>query len=184
MQDQKSVDREELTLAWEGAIENSGARGKVRKAFRGYAKYDVSMIQESTRNAAPGVREAWLNYAPKWAEAEVDRLTKWVNTQRDLRKKGEWEKKRKDARKHKRHRTRGLAQKIVDYVSGQGGAIDFNPSVVAGAVSKKPGLGFRKVAGVMRMLTKDGTAKIVAVGKGKPDRFVLRASQALLAPPD
>jgi len=167
------AEQEELTQVWDAVIEDRGARGRVKRAFRGYAKHDVAMIQASTRDASPAVREAWLAFAPTWAEAEMKRLEAWVNTQRHLFPLRQSEKKRNKARVEKRNRTRGLAQKIVDHVEAAGGAIEFRPAMVARAVNG--GKHVWKVNNVMRMLTKNGTAKMVAQSKGKSDRFVLRA---------
>jgi len=164
---------------WAAAIENVGARGRIKKALQIWAEHDVEMTMVGLLDANAACAKAWREWAPTWIEAETDRVSKHLASLRHMRRKDEWEKRKKDARKHKRNRSRALKRRIVDHVASKGGAIDFLPNAVANSLYDAKGMQSKniwKVANVMRALTKDGMAKIVATGKNRPDKFVLLAS--------
>jgi len=174
-----------LEDAWNGSIENSGVRGKYKRALKIWAEHDVEMTVEGLRHASPACVKVWQEWSGTWADAETARVIKHLDTLDHMRKQEEWVKRQKDARKHRRQRSRDLAQRIVEHVQWAGGAIEFIPAVVAAALHDPKGMQARtvwKVSNIMRALTKNGTAKIVAQGKGKADRFVLRICDALGAP--
>jgi hypothetical protein len=77
------------------------------------------------------------------------------------------------AAQKKAERLRGLAERVVEYASGKGGAIEFLPAVIAKDLSPRRTLDPAGVERAMRWMTKKGMAKIIQAGKYHAPRFLL-----------
>jgi hypothetical protein len=164
---------EKLTEAWWVEIENSGARGRFKKALSTWVDHDVWMMQESLRDASPEVQQAWLDFAPTWAKAESGRLLKDLIARfgavKARRKKGRLYGSRAAA---KVRRGKLLRMDIVEHVRSCGGSVPFAPAAVAKAISSsRRSLSANRVRGHMHQMIRQGQAR--QIGKGVNLRFAL-----------
>lgn len=173
--------REHFATCWLEAIENSGARGRLKEALKVFTDRFVYDIMESLQvpDRVPNseqilkVRAEWCTYAQNWAATEVLRIYAELTSLNNSMHQQPWERAQEERRRKKSKRLRGLADRVVAYVTGQGGTIEFRPAVVAKALSPRKSLVTAHVELAMRWMTKKGMARIIPVSKRDAPRFVL-----------
>jgi hypothetical protein len=167
------LDRE-FKVAWLGAVENTGIRGKIKRALIGYAEGFAHPIMEGLQDAPTDVWNTWRDYADTWAEAEVRRIFADLTQLGAAIHKAAWERAR-DERRRKAMRRRDLLQsEIIVHVRKAGGAIEYAPASVAKKLAK--GRKSRSVALIektMHHMCRNGAARRVRDRKGTADRLVL-----------
>jgi hypothetical protein len=82
--------RDILEDAWNGSIENSGVRGKYKRALKIWGEHDVEMTVDGLRDASSACVKAWQEWSGTWADAETTRVIKHLDTLDHMRKQEEW----------------------------------------------------------------------------------------------
>ena len=156
------------------AVENTGVRGKLKRALIVFMNADVRDVQEGLEDASIRTKHEWRLFYEQWADAEVRRIFAELEQLVAPVHKAAWEIARDKARQQSKRRLTDLQREIIVHVRKAGGEIDYAPAFVAKTLARgRKSLAPGTVDKAMLRMCQSGAARKVSARKGAPARFML-----------